>query len=58
VGFIAEPSLPTRPEQPTPLVLAFLGAILFTGATAAWLYRANLRKWLIESNEQPALAAQ
>jgi hypothetical protein len=35
VIFIAEPSLPTRPEQPTPLVLMLLGAIALCAATAA-----------------------
>ncbi len=58
VVFIAEPSLPARPEQPTPLVLMFLGAIAFAGAAAAWLYRATLRKLLIESNEQPVAVSQ
>jgi hypothetical protein len=53
VIFIAEPSLPTRPEQPTPLVLMLLGAIALCAATAAWLYRVDLRRWLVESNSGP-----
>lgn len=44
--FIAQPSVPSRPERPTPLMLIVLGGLLFTMLAAAYCWRDAIFKML------------
>jgi len=52
--FVANPSVPTRPESPRPLMVMALAGLLAGLLSAAFLWREALKKMLLQNGEKSA----
>lgn len=52
-SFLVSPTLPESPEQPKPIILGILFALLFGALAAAWQFRETLKQFLRDETSAP-----